>query len=45
MACMGKTLELVYLSQLSQVSSYEISENKLTLNLIKDFGTMTFFRK
>jgi heat shock protein HslJ len=45
MACSGKNLDLAYISQLSQVSSYSISGNTLTLKLIKDFGVMKFSRK
>ena len=45
MACSGNTLEAAYSFELSQVSTYSISGNILTLNLIKDFGTMKFTKK
>lgn len=44
-ACNGETLETVYVSNLSLVSSYTISKNILTLYLIKDLGVMTFSKK
>jgi len=45
MACEGETLESLYASQLALASSYTITDNVLTLQLVKDAGTMTFYQK
>jgi heat shock protein HslJ len=44
-ACEEETLELTYITQLANISSYTIQNNRLTLNLVRDFGTMIFSKK
>lgn len=44
MACEGETLESQYASEIALVSSYSITDNVLTLILIKDSGKMKFTR-
>lgn len=45
MGCTGEILESIYVSSLSSISSYTITNTQIVFNLLQNKGSMTFSKK